>query len=47
MDNKSFIKETLELKLNILKKIENYVEVALKEKDSAMVAAIAEILKNV
>lgn len=36
----------LNVELNILKKAEEAMEDAVKEKDSAMVAAIAELLKN-
>lgn len=38
--------EILDIKVNILKKAEKAMEDAVKEKSSAMVAAIAELLKN-
>ncbi|AFM69154.1 hypothetical protein ACJZQ5_000310 [Enterococcus hirae] len=39
-------KEILDIKVNILKKAEKAMEDAVKEENSAMVAAIAELLKN-
>ena len=39
-------KEILDIKLNILKMAEKAMEDAVKERDPAMVAAIAELLKN-
>ena len=39
-------KEILGIKVNILKKAEKAMEDAVKEKDSAMISAIAELLKN-
>ncbi|MGM0143730.1 hypothetical protein IGJ94_000257 [Enterococcus sp. AZ153] len=39
-------KEILDIKLNILKMAEKAMEDAVKEENSAMVAAIAELLKN-
>lgn len=38
--------EILKVKLEIIKKAENHIEVAFTQKNSAMVAAIAEILKS-
>lgn len=45
MDN-SVQTEIWEIKMEILKDTKNALLTALKEKDSAMVAAIAEILKQ-
>lgn len=39
-------KKILDIKLNILKEAEKAMEDAVKEKDSAMISAIAELLKN-
>ena len=39
-------KEILDIKLNILKMAEKAMEDAVKERDPAMVAAIAELLKK-
>ena len=39
-------KEILDIKVNILKKAEKAMETAVKEKDSTMISAIAELLKN-
>ncbi|EOB1378165.1 hypothetical protein [Enterococcus hirae] len=39
-------KEILDIKVNILKNAEKAMEDAVKEENSAMVAAIAELLKN-
>lgn len=39
-------KEILDIKLNILKMAEKAMEDAVKERDSAMISAIAELLQN-
>lgn len=39
-------KKILDIKVNILKMAEKAMEDAVKERDPAMVAAIAELLKN-
>lgn len=39
-------KKILDIKVNILKTAEKAMETAVKEKDSAMISAIAELLQN-
>ncbi|WP_207494326.1 hypothetical protein [Enterococcus hirae] len=39
-------KKILDIKANILKMAEKAMETAVKEKDSAMISAIAELLQN-
>ena len=40
-------KKILDIKVNILKMAEKAMETAVKEKDSAMISAIAEIVKAI
>ncbi|WP_259613646.1 MULTISPECIES: hypothetical protein [Latilactobacillus] len=43
---KEIEKKTEQQKLEILKKANNHLDIAFKNKDSAMVVAIAELIKN-
>lgn len=40
-------KKILDIKVNILKMAEKFMEITVKEKDSAMISAIAEIVKAI
>ena len=44
--NQDMLKQAAQIKINILQKAEIAMEIAVKEQNSAMVAAIAELLKN-
>lgn len=46
ISNTEVLKQVMRIKLSILKEAEKALNTAIKEKDSTMVASIAEILKS-